>query len=280
MKTLQNTVEKIDKFFFDFYINKETSATEIHNFLLDYVDFIMLYNNLDATNYKTTIHMVKNFGENVEDFTLKQRKLKQKLRNKENIKKAKHKPYCLTIAQCCYNTEKKIFNIYLNKKHFKSTNIEDIENFASLISSIGHEVEHLVQEYISKDLVNYIEDCYVDKLEEFLYQTRKHGTTGNYIKRLTRKLHTHADNFSILNTCETNADNNAVVYYQELYKLILNSTDRNNFYYYFLYDIYLELNRIQDCREMCYELCEKQEKSIQNSLINDYCIDSSVLEIP
>jgi hypothetical protein len=65
-----------------------------------------------------------------------------------------------------------------------------------------------------------------------------------------------------------------------LYKLILNSTDRNNFYYYFLYDIYLDLVRIQDCREFCYDLCEKQEVAIQRSLTEDYGIKKSVLEIP
>lgn len=280
MKTLQNTVEKIDKFFFDFYKNKETSVTEIHNFLLNYVDFILLYNNIDAPNYKTIVHIVNDFGENIEDFSLKQNKSKRKLRNKENIKKAKHKPYCTTIAQCSINLEKKIFNVYLNSKHFHATNLTNFENLSTLISSLGHEVEHLIQEYVSKNMVINVENSYNKKLKEFLNLVKTHKSQSNYIKKLSRKLHTHADNFSILNTCEVNADNNSVVYFQELYKLILNSTDRNNFYYYFLYDIYLDLNRIQDCRESCYKLCKKQEKGIQRSLIKQFKINPSVLEIP
>lgn len=280
MKTLQATVDKIEKFFFNFYSNKETSKTEIHNFLLNYVDFILLYNNLDATNYKTTIHIVKDFGENIEDFTLKHKKQKHKLRNKENIKKEQHKHFCHTIAQCCYSTEKQQFNVYLNEKSFHSTSIKFLDNFTKLVSSLGHEVEHLVQEYISKDLVNYVEDCYCEKLEEFNYLIKKHKTNNNYLKKLARKLHTHADNFSILNSCEMNADNNSVVYFQELYKFILNSTNREKPYYYFIYDIYLDLIRIQDNREFCYDLCEKQEKAIQKSLIEDFKIAPSVLEIP
>ena len=93
-------------------------------------------------------------------------------------------------------------------------------------------------------------------------------------------MHTHADNFAILNTCEVNADNNSVIYFQELYKLILNSTNKNKVYYYFLYNIYLDLVRIQDLREKGYAVCEKQEKRLKRSLTRDFNINKDILEIP
>ena len=258
MKNLNQSIEQIDKFFFDLFTHKEASKTEIHNFLLNYVDFILLYNNI-PDEYTTTIHLIKKFRDSVDEFSIKPKKTKHKLRNKENIKKAEYKQYSQTLALCCCDLNLKTFHIYLNNKLFFIEDIENMFNFSCLVSSLGHEVEHLIQEHISPNIVRLCENCYDKKIDKFNENLKELGAKNNYIKKLARKMHTHADNFSILNTCEVNADNNSVVYFQELYKLILNSTNRDAVYYYFLYNIYLDLVKIQDSREKCYALCKKQE---------------------
>ena len=98
--------------------------------------------------------------------------------------------------------------------------------------------------------------------------------------KYAKKLHAHADNFNITNTCEINADNNSVVYFNELFKIIRDTTSREKHYYYFLYNICIDLEYIQQSRENLYKMCLKQDYALKKALIKKFNIDKEALLIP
>ena len=155
MKTLQNTVEKIDNFLYNLYINEETSKTELVNFLNDYIYYILLKNSIQPENYCINLHFIKTFGDCVTDFKYKtQKNKKKKLRNKENIKKKRNTENAQTLAFIDFDKDIKNINIYLNIKLCDIKCLYDISNLSMIISQLGHEVAHLVQQI--KCLDNFI----------------------------------------------------------------------------------------------------------------------------
>ena len=280
MNQLHQTVLKLDKFFYDLYKNNEASQTEVVNFFNNYVIYILQYNGIDFSDWQINLHLAKNFESVVQEFTVKQpKKKKHKQRNKENIKKAQFNKFASTIACCDIDRTAHILDIYLNKENCRAKNIENLEEFINGISSLGHEVEHFVQEFIAGDLVQACENCYEKKVEAFYKYVDYNGTKGRMVRKLAEKLHSHADTFAITNSCEVNADNNAVVYFSELFKLIKNLTNREANYYYFLYDIYIDLGRIQQYREFSYEKSLEQDEATKKSLVRDFGIAEDALQI-
>jgi len=280
MNQLHQTVLKLDKFFYDLYRNKEASQTEVVNFFNNYVVFILQYNKLDFSDAKINLHLQKKFKSTIQEFTVKQpKKKKHKLRNKENVKKSQYNKFASTIACCDIDRTAHILDIYLNKNNCSAKNIEDLGAFVDGVSSLGHEVEHFVQEFISGDLVQACEDCYQKKVEAFNKYLGYNGTKGKMVRKLAEKLHSHADAFAITNSCEINADNNAVVYFNELFKLIKTLTNRESNYYYFIYDICIDLERIQQYREFSYEQSIHQDEATKKSLVRDFGIAEDALEI-
>lgn len=280
MKNLSNIIEILDNFLFNLYVDEETSKTELQNFLYNYIDYILLKNNIQPEKYNISLHYIKNFGDCVTDFNYKlKKKKKKKLRNKENAHKKQNSHNAQTLAYIEFDKNVKNIYIYLNIKHCEINSIQDIPNLTTLLSQLGHEVAHLVQEINCLDNFKICENTYKKNVETY-NNLVKGCTNRKYIRKLSQKMHTHADNYGLLNSTEIGADLKTVTYFRDLYDDIVNSTDEDNCYYYFLYDMYIDLDLMQQCRNGYYKVRKKQEKAIKKSLIRDFKIDNKVLEIP
>lgn len=276
MKTLDKSVTELNKFLYDFYIYNEVSKTSLFNFLTSYVEFILLYNNIQPEKYNIHLHFIKYFEDCITDIAYKKRSKRKKLRNKENAKKQNHRTYAQTLAYVQIGKNLKDFNIYLN---LNSCNIIDYTSIATTLSHLGHEVEHIIQQFVMSDKSKYNCKCYEEKIKTYK-SLIKTATSKSFVRRLTKKLHAHADNFALINSIETMADNNSVVYYTEFLKLLQQKTNIEKSYYYFLYDIYIFIELIQKNREKNYKIAAKRERVIKKSLERDFNIDEHILEIP
>lgn len=280
MKTLYATIENLDNFLYNLYINEETSKTELVNFLNDYICYILLKNSIHPENYNINLHFIKAFGDCVTDFNYKpKKKKKKKLRNKENIHKKQNTENSQTLAFIDFDKDIKNINIYLNIKLCDIKSLYDISNLSMLISQLGHEVAHLVQEIKCLDNFTICETTYKQKLDVY-NNLVKDCSNRQLIRKLSRKMHIHADNYCLLNSTEVGADEKTVTYFKCLYDDIVNLTEEDNCYYYFLYNMFIDLELIQQCRKGYYKIREKREKIIKKSLIRDFKIDKNVLEIP
>jgi len=280
MKNLYQTLENLDNFLYNLYINEETSQTELKDFLNGYVDYILLKNGIKPEQFNLNLHYIKHFGDCTTDFNYKTKIKKfKKLRNKENANKKQYKENSQTLAFITFDKSMKNINIHLNYKHCHIKSRQDISNLSMLISQLGHEVAHLVQEFNHLDNFNICEETYKQKLETYK-NLIKGCSNRHYIRKLSKKMHSHADNYGLLNSSEIGADLRTVEYFKALYEDIVNATEEDDCYFYFLYNMYLDLELIQVCRNGYYKIHKKQEETIKKSLMRDFKLDKNILEIP
>jgi len=280
MKNLNHTVENLDNFLYNLYINEETSKTELQDFLNNYINYILLKNKIQPESLNLHLHFIKTFGDCTTDFNCKNKTKKtHKLRNKENAHKKQNSQNAQTLAYIEFDADLKNINIYLNSKHCVINSLSDVTNLSVLISQLGHEVAHLIQHIYHLDNFDLCKNSYKQKLDTYKNMI-KNCSDRQYIRKLSKRMHTHADNFGLLNSTEVGADLRTIQYFKALYDDIVNFTDEDNCYYSFLYDMYIDLELIQKCRNGYYQIRKKRNNAIKKSLVRDFNMSEKILEIP
>lgn len=281
MKKTEKYIEDINHFLYSLCLNEETSKTELTNFLNAYIKFILAYNDLPAEEISVQLHFIskKELNDDEPEYSLKTKhKKKHKQRNKENIKKEQFKKSSRCMAYMTFGTNPDEFDIYLNETLCEIKCLKDVDSLVQLISDIGHEVEHIIQTYKQAALLFAVDLYNEKKLKAFETCAKFNAEDKKLLRKLARKFQKHADHFNVLNSSETQADENSCFYFDILAETILtNATDDD--YITFITYIIEGLQEIDYTRKVNCTRMLKQDNLLTRCLIKKFGISADVLNI-
>ncbi len=272
-------INEINNYFEILFYYNEASVTETQNFLHNYLNFTLLHNGINPKELNVNFHFF-NKPPLDSDHVFNVHKKKQKQPNKENAKKPKFKKAKNFLAFVDSYPEEKRYEVYLNKNKLAVKTKEDFDKLISFIFTIGHEFDHIIQHELNPQLTDIQILQTIKYLSKYNKECELHKEDNSYIRKLTRKISKHNENFLMTTACEKLADRHSIMHFENF--LVMTKE------YYELspmYDAFLNcfLNTLQDTllnRKNDYKICNQQESDIKNSLINNFNFNEDELIIP
>lgn len=184
-----STVSNVSNYFYSLLQYKESSPTEMQNFINNFTKFIFDYEGVDYNNYEINTHIIKDAGN-----YLAYMQQDEKYNNK--------------------------FDVYFVKTDLKVENFNQVPQLMKFILTIGHEIAHVIQ-YIKHPKAMKKDDEEQIKLNTILEQS----TSYNLYKKAVR----YQEMCDYLSRFELNADMRSAEYCRALLESIYYASDDESF---------------------------------------------------